>query len=260
MSLVRALASACIALSLAFGVPAQGSTARAGSITPDPADTPSDDHPIIIVADDELQARGIRVLTALLVVLTTSGAQGLTVPQGKIAEFEGLLSNKLMKEILLKKPTTATNFKYYNSSISNNSKYITNKYVSNNSDNAPSVTALSLNHRYVTGNAIAYKISHTFSTERPIFRSPSHPTFAAPCDGKTWFGWPCAEAPEMPGDQLTRWVGVGERPKLSDGLHRRRREMIPDVILGQNALPSADGMNLNGFAHTNGPALDIAER
>jgi len=218
MLLARALVLAFLVLTMLLG------PAQAGS-----------DPPSILIPSEEIQARGIRVLAALLVALTASGPQGVAAPPGRIAEAERLLADKLIEE---------------------------------RNAHAPPVPTLRLRriagaevvhgHRNAAPNAKDYNTFHTFSERPTIIRPPIAPAFTAPCDRRTRIGWPRAEATEMLRDDCTGLVPRGERLKLSDGLHRRRLDSIPDVILGQNAPPSPFRMNLDGISRTHLPALFIA--
>ncbi len=217
MLLARALGPAFLVLAMLLG------PAQAGSAPPS-----------ILIPSEEIHARGVRVLAALLVALTASGPQGVAAP-GRIAEAERLLADKLIEE---------------------------------RNSHAPPVPTLRLRrvadaevvhgHRNAAPNANDYNIFHTISEVPTIIRPPIAPAFAAPCDGRKRVGWPRAEATEMLRDDCTGLVPRGERLKLSDGLHRRRMDSIPDVILGQNAPPSAFRMNLDGISRTHLPALFIA--
>ncbi len=245
MSLVRALVPACLALSVTLGAAAD-------------LPTPGDPLPVTITADP-IQERGIRVLAALLVALTAGGTQGVTAPQGKIAEVERLLAGKFFQELPREK-TSESSFSLKYIEIENNNKHNSYSIKLTDLNKRKTITASFANLQDVTMYAINYSIFHTFSGDRPIAASPTSSTFAAPCDYKTRFGWPCTDASEGHRDQLVRWMGEGEIPKLSKGLYRRRCEVVPDVTLGQETRPSADRMNLYGFASTNGPALYIGER
>lgn len=215
MPLARALALASLTLAILLG------PVQAGS-----------DPPSILVPSEEVQARGIRVLAALLVALSASGPQGVTAPSARVAEAERLLSSKLIEDRIARSPAPPLRLRR----IAEGSRDA-------HADTAP--------------NASFYNIFHTFAAPVTIMSSPITDAFAAPCD--SWkIGWPRAEATEMLRDECTGLVPRGERLKLSDGLHRRRLDSIPDVILGQNAPPSLFRMNLDGISRTHLPALFIA--
>lgn len=215
MPLARALVPAFLVLAMLLG------PARAGS-----------DSPSILTHSEEIQARGIRVLAALLVALTASGPQGVAAPPGRIAEAERQLADKLFEE---------------------------------RNSHAPPVSALRLRriagveiipgHRNAVPNAKDYNAFHTISEPSAIIRPPITPGFEAPCDRRARIGWPHAEATEMLRADCTGLVPRDERSKLPDRLYRRRLGPIPDAILGQNAPPSPFRMNLDGISRTHLPAL-----
>lgn len=216
MTLARALAPTLLVLSAHFG------PAYAASPTPAP--------PGILIPAEEIHARGIKVLAALLVALTASGPQGVA-PPGRMAEAEHLIRDKLFGERNPRDPTPLPRL----------------RQVAGHP--APA------RHENAAENGNNYIILHTFSELPRIIRLPTSHAFAAPCDRGTRIGWPPVEATECAG-----LAPRGERMKLSDRLHRRRLETIPDVILGQSAPPSLDRMNLDGTWRTNVPALFIANR
>ncbi|MBL8690359.1 MAG: hypothetical protein JNL04_14725 [Rhodospirillaceae bacterium] len=218
MPLARALALAWLMLATLVG------PVQAGS-----------DPPTILIPSEEVQARGIRVLAALLVALTASGPQGVAAPPSRVAEVERLLTDKLIEDRISLTPGHPT-------------------------PRLRRIAAADRGHQAASPNAKDYNIFHTISEVPTIIRPPITHAFAAPCDGRKWIGWPRAEATEMLRDDCTGLVSRGERLKLSDGLHRRRLDSIPDVILGQNAPPSLFRMNLDGISRTHLPALFIAKR
>ncbi len=219
MPLVRALVTAFL-IAVAFPDPAQGGS-------------PAFDPPGILIPSEEIQARGIKVLAALLVALTANTPQGGVVPPDRLAEAEHLLATKAIRSVGRTSPMPPLPLRR----IAGTGR--------GGRENAASA-------------AKDYNILHTFSELPTIIRSPISHAFAAPCDRRKEIGWLRAEATETLGVACTGLVQKGERLKLSDGLHRRRSDSLRDVILGQNAPPSTDRMNLDGISRTNVPALFIA--
>ncbi len=220
MPLIRAFVTAFLALAALL------EPLAAGAQTPDP--------PTILVPSEEIQARGIKVLAALLVALTANAQQGPVVPHERIAEAERLLAGKLAQEARRRAPL------------------VPSEPLRRIADTAP------VGHENAATRAKSYKNFHTFAAPVTIMSPPITDAFAAPCDSKQ-IGWPRAQATEMLGVDCARVAPWGERLKLSDGLHRRRSDSLRDVILGQNAPPSPDRMNLDGISRTYVPALFIAK-
>ena len=219
MPLVRALLSALLAL-IVFAGPTLAHAQRL-------------DPPGLLIPSDEIQARGIRVLAALLVALTATGPHGGVAPD-RIAEAERLLVHKLADETSRRTPP----------SLGLPLRRI--------ADGGPR------RRENAASDEINYNNFHTFSAPVTIMSPPITDAFAAPCDRRQ-IGWPRAQATEMLGVDCAGSAPRGERTRLSDGLHRRRSDSLRDVILGQNAPPSPDRMNLDGISRTYVPALFIAK-
>lgn len=224
MSLVRALVPALRAVT-ALGLILSPAAAYAG---------PSDSDPQAITPTDEVHARGLRVLAALLLALKGGASPGTVVWVQASEDRPGPTKIALNKSSYFDRKTTLV--------LKN-----------------PGFSSFAATEYRVPGTRF-YKMLPTFSPIVTIMSLPISTAFAAPCDRETLIGWPRDEAPETLRAECTRDAGEGERLKLSDGLHRRRLEMIPDVRLGISAPPSPYRMNQDGFSRTHLPALYIAKR